>query len=57
MDTITGTADDTTRADLEEAITHLAATAARLPSHWTDRRAAIHARINDLLDQRDGHPA
>ena len=48
MDVIT---DETTRAELEEAMRHLAATAARLPQHYVDRRAAIHARIDVLLGE------
>lgn len=43
--------DDTTPDELREAITNLAATASRMPSHWTDRRAALHARIDALLDE------
>ena len=42
--------DETTRAEIEEALTYLAATAARLPRHYVDRKAAIHARIDALLD-------
>jgi len=38
------------RAELAEAITHLSATAARIPTHWIDRKALMHQRINDLLD-------
>ncbi len=37
-----------TREELTEALRHLASTAARIPKHWTDRKAAIHA----LIDQR-----
>ena len=43
--------DDTTPDELREAITNLAATASRMPAHWTDRRAALHARIDALLDE------
>lgn len=43
--------DTTPRAELEEALTHLAATASRLPRHYVDRKAAIHARIDALLDE------
>ena len=43
--------DEETAADLREAITHLAATTARQPAHWIDRKAKAHARINELLDQ------
>ena len=37
------------RAELREAITNMAATAARMPAHWVDRKAALHVRINELL--------
>lgn len=37
--------------ELREAITNMAHTAARMPAHWTERRAAIHAQIDALLDQ------
>ena len=43
--------DDTTPEELREAITNLAATASRMPAHWTDKRAAIHERIDALLDE------
>lgn len=43
--------DDTTPDELREAITNLAATASRMPAHWTDRKAAMHARIDALLDE------
>lgn len=42
--------DDTTRAELEEAITSHRETLRRMPAHWTDRRAAIHAKIDAMLD-------
>lgn len=42
-----------TRAELEEALTNLAHTAARLPAHWADKRAAIHLRIDELLTLRE----
>lgn len=45
--------DATTKAELEEAITHLNETAKRLPKHWVDRKTAVHDRINALLDERD----
>lgn len=41
--------DDTTRLEIEEALAHLSASAKRLPSHYVDRRADIHRRINVLL--------
>lgn len=37
------------KAELAEAITNLAATAARLPIHFTEKRAVLHDRINVLL--------
>lgn len=43
--------DDTTADDLRECITHLAAEAARLPIHFVEKRAAIHAHIDDLLEE------
>lgn len=42
-----------TRVEIEEALTNMAATAARMPTHWVARKAAIHERINALLDQLD----
>ena len=39
--------------EIREALTHLAHTAARMPNHWTDRRAALHERMNTLLDLLD----
>ncbi len=42
--------DDTTRAELEEAIRNLVATARRMPDHWVDKRAALHAKIDALLE-------
>lgn len=38
-----------TRADLEEAILNHVATLHRMPDHWTDRRAGLHAKIDELL--------
>ena len=46
--------DETTPEELREAITNLAATAARLPAHWVERKATMHARINALLDELQG---
>lgn len=40
-----------TRAELIEAIQHHNATLRRMPAHWTERRAGLHAKVNDLLDQ------
>lgn len=42
--------DETTRAEIAEAITNLRATVQRMPAHWLERRGAIHGQINDLLD-------
>lgn len=42
--------DDTTRAELEEAMANIVATLHRMPSHWTDRRAALHAKLDALLE-------
>ena len=39
--------------ETREALTHLAHTAMRMPAHWTDRRAVIHERMNELLDLLD----
>lgn len=49
--------EDSTPAEVREAITHLANKAKRCPSHWVDRKAAIHEAINELLDQLDAMPA
>lgn len=49
--------DDSTREEVAEALTHLARKASRVPAHWTDRKAAIHAAMNDLLDQYEAMPA
>lgn len=43
----------TTRAEIEAAIVEHNRTLARMPSHWDDRRASLHDKINHLLDQRD----
>ena len=50
---MTTTVDHPTRDELTEAITHLAASSARLPAHWVDRKATLHERINELLDILD----
>lgn len=41
--------DDTTRAELEEAMANVVATLHRMPAHWTDRRAKLHAKLDELL--------
>ena len=45
--------DLTTLDEIREALTHLAHTAMRMPAHWHDKRAALHERINTLLDLLD----
>ena len=40
-----------TRAELTEALHHLTTTAARIPTHWTDRKAAIHKQIDKRLTE------
>ena len=40
---------DSTRADIEEAMAHVVATLHRMPGHWTDRRAVLHAKLDALL--------
>lgn len=42
--------DETTRAELEEAMTNIVATLHRMPNHWADRRAGMHDKLNALLD-------
>ena len=42
--------DDTTRAELEEAMANVVATLHRMPAHWTDKRAGLHAKLDTLLD-------
>ena len=37
--------------ELEEAMAHILATLRRLPSHWTDSRAALYAELDDLLGE------
>lgn len=41
--------DTTTKADIEEAMGFITQTLHRMPSHWADRRAALHARLDALL--------
>lgn len=48
--------DDTTKAEIEEAITRHRAALGRMPSHWADRRAALHDRINALLTDWEQAP-
>lgn len=49
--------DDTTRADLEEAMTNVVATLHRMPAHWTDRRAGLHAKLDAMLTDWEQAPA
>lgn len=42
--------DDTTRAELEEAMANIVGTLHRMPAHWVDRRAALHAKLDALLE-------
>jgi len=46
-----------TRAEIQEALTSMAATAARMPAHWAERKAAIHKQINQLLTDLENAPA
>jgi hypothetical protein len=41
--------DDTTRAEIEEAMRHVRHTLDRCPSHWAERRAGLHAKLDSLL--------
>lgn len=41
--------DETTKAELEEAITGHNLTLSRMPAHWVDRRARLHGLIDALL--------
>lgn len=51
MGTIDSRADE--RQELEQAMTNIVDTLRRMPAHWTDRRAALHAQINRYLDQHE----
>lgn len=48
--------DDTTRAELEEAMANVVATLHRMPAHWTDRRATLHARLDAMLEDWEHAP-
>lgn len=48
--------DETTRAELEEAMRRVTATLHRMPAHWTDRRAALHAKLDVLLEDWERAP-
>jgi hypothetical protein len=41
--------DETTRAEIEEAMGNVVHALRRCPSHWTDRRASLHAKLDALL--------
>lgn len=43
--------DEATREEIAEALMHLNASAKRIPRHFTERKAAVHARIDALLDE------
>lgn len=49
--TITDTDTPIARAEIEAAIHGHVLTLKRMPQHWVDRRASIHASIDLLLDQ------
>lgn len=42
--------DETTRAEIEEALGWANQTAKRVPAHWLDHKARAHAKLNALLD-------
>src|SRR5690242_4841424 len=42
--------DDTTRAELEEAMHNIVATLHRMPAHWADKRTALHAKLDAMLE-------
>ena len=42
---------ETTRAELAEAMTHIVASIRRLPIHYTDKRVALHAELDALLEE------
>lgn len=54
--TVVRVTDATTRAELEEAMGNIRATLRRMPAHWTERRAGLHAKINALLDDWERAP-
>lgn len=49
--------DDTSRADLEEAMANIVNTLHRMPNHWTDRRASLHHKLDALLTDWQNAPA
>lgn len=48
--------DETTRAELEEAMANVVATLHRMPAHWTDKRAGLHAKLDLLLTDWESAP-
>jgi hypothetical protein len=48
--------DDTTRAEIEQALTNHVTTLRRWPSHWTSQRDRAHARIDALLTDWERAP-
>lgn len=48
--------DDTTKAEIEQALSNHVATLRRWPSHWTDQRTRMHARIDALLTDWERAP-
>lgn len=48
--------DDTTRAEIESALTEHVKTLSRWPSHWVDQRTRMHARIDALLTDWERAP-
>lgn len=55
--TVVRITDDTSRAELEEAMANVVATLRRMPQHWTDRRAKLHERLDALLEDWERAPA
>ena len=49
--------DETTRAELEEAMTNVVATLHRMPAHWTDKRAGLHHKLDAMLTDWQQAPA
>jgi hypothetical protein len=48
--------DETTRAEIEEAMRHVRHTLDRCPSHWAERRAGLHAKLDSLLTDWERAP-
>lgn len=42
--------DETTKAEIEEALGWANQSAKRIPSHWLEHRGRAHEKINALLD-------